>query len=145
MKFVDDLTLAEAVNVKECVLPNPDPNPPRPLSYHDRTQHVLPTDQTPVQQELNRMVQYFTDNQMRINADKTKVALFNTARNYDFMPQLTIDGVNQLEVVEEFRLLGLMFKSNLSWQSNTDLMCQKGYAWLWRRKYRRHWVPINLK
>ena len=134
LKFVDDLTLAEALNVKECVVPNPDPNPSRPLSYHDRTHHVLPGDQTPIQRELDRMVQYCTDNQMQINSDKTKVALFNTARNYDFMPQLTIDGVNQLEVVEEFRLLGLIFKSNLSWQSNTDLMCQKGYARLWMLK-----------
>ena len=44
MKFVDDLTLAEEVNVKECVIQNPDPNPPRPLAYHDRTLHVLPSD-----------------------------------------------------------------------------------------------------
>ena len=58
MKFVDDLTLAETINVRDCVLPNPDPNPPRPLSYHDRTLHVLPHDQTPVQGELYKMVQY---------------------------------------------------------------------------------------
>ena len=131
MKFVDDLTFAEAVNVNKCVIKNPDPNPPRPLAYHDRTLHVLPSDQTPMQGELHKMVQYCTENQMRMNSDKTKVAIFNTARNYDFMPQLTIDGVNQLEVVEEFRLLGLIFRSNLSWQANTDLMCQKGYARLW--------------
>jgi hypothetical protein len=134
MKFVDDLTLAEAVNVKECVVPNPDPNPPRPLAYHDRTLHVLPSDQTPMQRQLDKMGQYCAENQMRINSEKTKVAIFNTARNYDFTPQLTMDGVNQLEVVEEFRLLGLIFKSNLSWQANTDLMCQKGYARLWMLK-----------
>ena len=77
------------------------------------------------------MVQYCEENQMRINTDKTKVALFNTARKFDFMPQLTIDGNTLLQVVEEFRLLGLVFKSNLSWQSNTDQMCQKGFARLW--------------
>ena len=126
MKYVDDLTLAETINVKDCVLTNPDPNPPRPLSYHDRTLHVLPTDQTPVQGELYKMMQYCEENQMRINTDKTKVVLFNTARKYDFMPQLTIDGTSLLEVVEEFRLLGLVLKSNLSWQANTDQMCQKG-------------------
>ena len=131
MKYVDDLTLAETINVKDCVLTNPDPNPPRPLSYHDRTLHVLPTDQTPVQGELYKMMQYCEENQMRINTDKTKVVLFNTARKYDFMPQLTIDGTNLLEVVEEFRLLGLVLKSNLSWQANTDQMCQKGFARLW--------------
>ena len=134
MKFVDDLTLAESINVKECVIPNPDPNPPRPLSYHDRTLHVLPTAQTPVQGELNRMLDYCRENKMKINMDKTKVALFNTARKYDFMPQLTIDGISKLEVVEEFRLLGVNFMSNLSWQSNTDMMCQKGFSRLWMIK-----------
>ena len=79
MKFVDDLTMAETINVKDCVQPNPDPNPPRPLSYHDRTLHVLPPDQTPVQGELNKMLQYFEDNSMRINTDKTKAVLFNTS------------------------------------------------------------------
>ena len=131
MKFVDDLTLAEAINVKDCVLPNPDPNPPRPLSYHDRTLHVLPTDQTPIQGELDRMVQYCTENKMKINEEKTKVVLFNTARKYDFTPQLIIDGSTYLDVVEEFRLLGINFMSNMSWQSNTDNMCQKGFSRLW--------------
>ena len=105
--------------------------PPRPLAYHDRTLHVLPTELTPLQEELNRMKQYCVDNKMTINSTKTKVVLFNTARKYDFQPQLTLDGINNLEVVEEFRLLGINFQSNLSWQSNTDIMCNKGYARIW--------------
>ena len=32
LKFVDDLTMAEAINVKGSVIPNPDPNPPPSLS-----------------------------------------------------------------------------------------------------------------
>ena len=110
MKFVDDLAIAEAINVKDHVLPNPDPHPPRPLAYRDRTLHVLPSHLTPVQDELHNMVQYCEDNSMQINKDKTKVVLFNTARKYDFLPQLSIDGFTKLEVVEEFRLLGIIFK-----------------------------------
>ena len=71
---------------------------------------------------------------MKINTEKTKVVLFNTARKYDFMPQLTIDGVTHLEVVEEFRLLGIHFMSNMSWQANIDSMCQKGFSRLWMLK-----------
>ena len=138
MKFVDDVTLAEAMNVKECVLPNPDPNPPLPLAYHDRTLHVLPSDLTPMQGQLDKMVQYCTDNRMKINTEKTKVVLFNTARKYDFMPQLGIEKDTQLEVVEQFRLLGLVFKSNLSWQANTDIMFNKGYARLWMLRRLNH-------
>ena len=130
MKFVDDMTLAEPINVKECVLSNPDPNPPRPLAYRDRTLHVLPTDLCPMQLQLDRLVQYCQDHQMRINTE-TKVVLFNTARKYDFMPQLSIENDTLLDVVEEFKLLGLVFKSNLSWQANTDQMCKKAYARIW--------------
>ena len=75
--------------------------------------------------------EYCVENKMIINTDKTKVVLFNAARKYDFQPQLTLDGTSQLEVVEEFRLLGINFQSNLSWQSNTDLMCLKGYSRIW--------------
>ena len=47
------------------------------------------------------------------------------------MPQLSIENDKLLEVVEEFRLLGVIFMSNLSWQANTDKMCQSAYARLW--------------
>ena len=109
LKFVDDLTLAESFNLKDYIIPNPDPSPPRPLSYHERTLHVVPQYNTPVQAELDRMVQYCQENKMIINADKTKVVLFNTARKYDFMPRLSIKENTNLEVVEEFRLMGLHF------------------------------------
>ena len=59
------------------------------------------------------------------------VALFNTGRNSDFMPRLSADGISNLEVVEEFKLLGITFQSNLRWQANTDMMCKKAYTRLW--------------
>ena len=44
------------------------------------------------------------------------------------MPKIEIEAGSILEVVEEFKLLGV---SNLKWHSNTNYMCQKGYARLW--------------
>ena len=41
MKYIDDLSLAESVNLKEALMVNP--NPTHPLQYHDRTHHLLPT------------------------------------------------------------------------------------------------------
>ena len=134
LKFVDDLSLAEAINVQDSLTPNPDPNPPRPLAFHDRTMHVLPNHLTPIQGALNSLVQYCKENDMKINSDKTKVAIFNRSRKFDFMPQLSIDGSTKLEVVEEFRLLGVIFQTNLSWQANTDLLCKKGFSRLWMLK-----------
>ena len=86
--------------MRECLVPNPEPNQPYPLAYHDRTQHVLPDSSNEMQMQLNRLVDYCTENDMRINQGKTKVTIFNTARLYDFMPRLCIGENTNLEVVE---------------------------------------------
>ena len=125
------MTLAEALNLRECLVPNPDLTQPLPLSYHDRTRHVLPDTANVMQTQLDKVVQYCEENDMKLNTDKTKVAIFNTGRKFDFMPRLSADGSTHLEVVEEFKLLGIVFQSNLKWQANTDMMCKKGYARLW--------------
>ena len=71
---------------------------------------------------------------MRINHKKSKVIIFNTARNYDFMPKLTLPdmgGGEYLEVVEKFKLLGVVMRSDTRWYDNTNYICQKGYQRLW--------------
>ena len=113
---------SEAFNLRECLVPNPDPNQPYPLAYHDRTKQVLPDNANMMQIQLNKLIEYCTENDMRINQGKTKVTLFNTARLNDFMPRLSIDGNTHLEVVEEFKLLGVVFQSNLRWQAHTDFI-----------------------
>ena len=77
------------------------------------------------------MMHYCNENNLKVNTEKTRVALFNTAYKYDFQLHLTTGGVTQLEFVEEFRLLGIIFKSNLSWEANTNHMFQKGYSIIW--------------
>ena len=124
------MTLATALNPRECLVPNP-VQQPYPLTYHDRTKHVLPDHRNVMQEELNKMIQYCTENSMRINHEKTKVVLFNTSRKYDFPPKLSVLDDVYLEVVEEFKLLGVIFQSNLRWQANTDFICKKAYSRLW--------------
>ena len=59
--------------------------------------------------------------------------LFNTARQYDGMPLLTLPGMGDknLEVVESFKLLGVHIRSDLKWHENTAYICQRGYERLW--------------
>ena len=92
LKYIDDLSMAQAINLKECLITNPDPNPPRPLSYHDRTNHLLPAQSYQLQEQLQQLVRYSQDNQMVISENKCKVMIFNTARRYDATPQLTLSG-----------------------------------------------------
>jgi hypothetical protein len=109
----------------------PDPNPVRPLAFHDRTQHLIPVGNCQLQSELHRLKEYANNNQILIKCDKSKVMLFNTGVKYDFMPKIEIEAGSILEVVEEFKLLGVIIQSNLKWHANTDYMCKKGYARLW--------------
>ena len=67
---------------------------------------------------------------MKINYKKTKLMVFNPGRTIDFLPRFTIEE-NELEVVEETRLLGLVIRNDLSWSSNTKFMIQRANKKLW--------------
>ena len=133
LKYVDDMSLAQSLNLKECLISNPNPNPARPLAYHDRTHHLLPTNACQLQDQIDQLVNYSQANQMQINENKSKVMIFNTGRKYAGMPKLTLsgEGDNYMEVVEQFKLLGVILRSDMRWYDNTDYICQKGYSRLW--------------
>ena len=67
---------------------------------------------------------------MKVNAKKTKLMLFNPAKSMDFMPQLNLDG-QDINLVEETKVLGLVIRSDLKWSSNTDSMVVKGFKRIW--------------
>ena len=60
---------------------------------------------------------------MKINCKKTKAILFNSSRNNDFLPKLTIENNQELEVVEELKLLGVIITSDLKWNAQCDSIC----------------------
>ena len=128
-KFIDDLTVAVSVNLKQSLVK--DNTLPRPLTYRSRTNHTLPTHANTMQEELNKISQYVESHQMVINKAKTKVIMFNTRKSLDFEPQLTLESHDTLEVVDEIKLLGLVIRSDLSWSSNTDKMCKKVFSRMW--------------
>jgi hypothetical protein len=65
---------------------------------------------------------------MKINESKTKVMIFNTRRKYDGRPKLAVEGEEYLEIVEVFKLLGVMVRSDLKWSDNLEYICKKAYA-----------------
>ena len=128
LKYVDDLTLAEAINLPKQLVSVPDRQ--LPDNYHARTGHVLPDDNSLVVQELSNTLDYAEQNEMKINLKKTKTMLFNPCTSLDFMPEIRL-GTHQLEVVEELRLLGIIVRSDMKWSSNTINMVQKATRKLW--------------
>ena len=74
---------------------------------------------------------------MLINFKKTKLIVFNPCTSIDFSPEFSLDG-NDLEVVDEVRLLGLILRSDMKWTSNTKNLVSKANKKLWiirRLKY----------
>ena len=60
------------------------------------------------------------------------VIKFNFTRNYDFPPELFIDGFqDQLKVITETKLLGVILTSDLKWAANSEYICKKAYSKMW--------------
>ena len=131
LKYVDDFSLAEAINLPEQLNKIPDSERPPPDSYHARTGHVLPLDRSRVFKQLQRTEEFAKVNDMQLNYKKTKLILFNPCSSMDFMPQVSLSG-NELEVVNEIRLLGLVIRADMRWCSNTQNMVKKANKRLWR-------------
>ena len=63
LKYIDDLSLLQAINLKLSLAPDTDCRP-KPLGYNERTSHVLLPEINPIQQELSDMKTFSNDNQM---------------------------------------------------------------------------------
>ena len=135
LKYIDDLSLAEALNLKESLVGNLDLNPPRPFTFHKSTNQILPPGACQLQEQLNNLQEYCQDNQMKINKSKCKVMIFNPHRKYACMPRLPFQ--ENLDVVESVKLWGVKLRSDMRWSDNTKYICKKGYSRLWipKRNY----------
>ena len=137
LKFVDDLTLAEAINLPKQLVKVPDQERTLPDNFHARTGHALPPLNSKVAKQLERTKIYAKQNQLKLNHKKTKIIVFNPCRSLDFIPNICLDN-QELEVVEEIRMLGLTIRSDMKWVSNTENMVKKANKRLWllrRLKY----------
>jgi hypothetical protein len=138
LKYVDDLLIAEAVDMKKQLDPLPLEYRPQPDQYHSRTGQQLKPDKSRVYEQLLKTNEYAVDNKMKLNFKKTKLMLFNPCKIRDFLPQFSLDGT-QIDLVEETKLLGVILRSDLSWVSNTEYMVRRANGKLWcLRRLRRY-------
>ena len=73
LKYVDDLTLAEAIDLPSNVVSVPETERAMPDMYHARTGHVLPIERSNVYKQLKETLEYADQNEMKINFKKTKL------------------------------------------------------------------------
>ena len=131
LKYVDDLSYLTAIELKKKLVENPDVNPARPVTYHNRTNHILPSENNILQEQFKKLSEFTNENEMQINCKKTKVMLFNTSKKRDFQPEIVGEDGTVFDVEEEMKLLGIKITSDLKWHANTQYICARGYSKLW--------------
>ena len=127
-KFVDDLTIMEAINLDKSLVYNP--VRPLPDSYHERTGHKLLPEKSLVYKQIQEIQDYAIENEMNVNYNKTKFLVFSRSRKYDFLPEYNF-GENEVNRVETIRLLGINLRTDLKWTDNTAEITKKAYARMW--------------
>ena len=68
---------------------------------------------------------------MLINCKKTKIIVFNTSTKYAFEPELSFPGGEQLEVVQQARLLGVQISNDLTWTNHVKDITTRAVKKLW--------------
>ena len=130
LKYVDDLTLAEAINLPKNLVKLSNTERPLPDVKHARTGHVLPASESKDQAQVMQAKEYAEKNHKKINIKKSKVMLFNPCTSIDFMPKIELENI-ELDLLEEMRLLGVVIQSNMKWSANTEQIVERGYKKLW--------------
>ena len=127
---MDDCTLCTAVNLKVALVPE-DRALPRPRPYHARTEHKLPSDNNPMQTELDAFCLYTDNHLMAINKTKTKALLCNTRTKWDFIPELSLHNQDDIEIVDQMKIVGFIMRSDMRTCSNTEYLVRKAFKRMW--------------
>ena len=94
------------------------------ICYRSKKMHTI---ERQLQQVLNNLSKWSSENGFKFSKTKTKCMHFCQSRKLHLDPELTLDDV-QIEVVPEFKFLGLLFDSKLSFIPHINYLsntCQK--------------------
>ena len=84
-KFIDDLTILEALKLDDALIQNT--NRTLPDQYHARTGHKLNPEVSQVLKQIKTIQEYALKNEMKINFKKSQFIMFNPSKTYDFLPE----------------------------------------------------------
>ena len=82
---------------------------------------MIPRDNLKSQQYLDSIQKWTEDKKMVLNEKKTKNIIFNFSKSNQFVTDLKLKN-EELEVVNETKLLGVFITSDLKWNKNTDYL-----------------------
>ena len=94
------------------------------------TGQIIDNDDTHFQHEINSCVQWCEQNYWELNVCKTKETAIDFRRNIPVSDFVVIKGV-ELERVETFNYLGVIFDNGLGWKENTNTTVKKAHTRLY--------------
>ena len=124
-KFIDDLTALELINLLLAGLSSYDCKNHVPSDI-GVNQKFLAAENTKSQAYLNQIHSWTQTNFMKLNAEKTKVMVFNFSHENQFSTRLQLEG-KLLDTIDETKLLGTIITSNLKWRKNTEFLAKRAY------------------
>ena len=127
--YIDDLTLLEKISLSKLIPKTRIIGPP---NFHDRFHIKLPKEDSILQHQLEDLNIFTKAHSMKINSSKTKCLPFINSRTKDFMPELTLEEGNYLEVIYQLKLVGLVINSELSWQPHIDYTVARVNKVIWQ-------------
>ena len=131
LKYIDDLSVLIALKLKTSLLQDPIERT-KPVTHDERTFQVLPIENNDLQKQLNCLEKFTSEKSLKIKEKKTNIMKFNFSKNHDFPPEVDINGFNDnLKVITETKLLGIILTNDLKWAANTDYICSKAYKKMW--------------
>lgn len=74
---------------------------------------------------LNKLHLWSQSNCIRINPSKTKIIIFRARNKEVKLHQHFIYAGQEIAVVDEHKILGVTFSSNLAWDAHIDHLCFK--------------------
>ena len=122
-KFVDDLSTLEVINLLTIGLSSfyMKQQVPSDIPVHGQ---YISADKLKSQTYLNAINTWTVQQKMVLSEKKTKAMIFNFTDNHQFTTRLELKGQN-VEIVDQMKILGTVIKSNLSWNDNCQLIIKK--------------------
>ena len=122
-KFIDDLTTLEVVNllITGVCSYNLKLHIPSDLPIHNQ---IIPSEKLESQKWLDEINLWTTNQKMLLNEAKTKTMIFNYTHNHQFTTRLSVNDEN-IEVVDNTKLLGTYITNDLKWDLNTSELIKK--------------------
>ena len=121
-KFIDDLSILEIINLITIGLAshNLKGQVPSDVPMHNQ---IIPAENLQTQDWLNSIQKWTKDQKMVINSKKTKAMIFNFSTD-QFSTRLKLNDEN-IEIIENTKLLGTLIENDLKWDLNTKSLVKK--------------------